>query len=265
MLVQAKFSQNWAKIAAVAFMVVLLIVAAVPGYLSGNWTWADQPQLQTLEQLKEIREGGLDVAGWKTIEHKLMKIRGQEWLVQTVEKDNQRAILLMLFQKYYKDRPQVEWMDLNGFQQWKVDSSSRPNLSVEPGENSPSPTKFDAQLFRAWTPAVNPLLSLLWKDCTSNELCNFYQKQRLKQTYAVMQWYAWPDGGSPATLNWFVADRLAQLSRRRAPWVAVNVLIPIEPLGNIEEVEDVAGSLSQSVQAALIEQAFTVSDRENGE
>ncbi|MEB3283543.1 MAG: cyanoexosortase B system-associated protein [Lyngbya sp.] len=260
MVVQAKLPPQSAKIIAIAFMLVMLIVAAIPGYLTGKWTWADQPQLQTLAQLQQIREQGLDLTGWKTLDHKLMTLRGHEWLIQTVEQNNQTAIVLMLVQKYYKDRPQVEWMDLNGFQQWKTDSSRRLRLTANPSENGSSPTEFSAQFFRSWTQATNPLLSLLWKDCTSDQLCDLYQKQRLRQTYAVMQWYAWPDGGSPAASHWFMADRLAQLSQKRAPWVAVNLLIPIEPLGNIEQVEDVSRSLSQSIQAALEAEAFTVNE-----
>lgn len=263
MVVQAKLPPQWAKITALGLMLLLLILAAVPGYFTGKWTWADQPQLQTLAQLQQVRKQGLDLAGWKTLEHKLMKIRGQEWLIQTVEQNDQTAILLMLVQKYYKDRPQIEWMDINGFQQWKTDSYRRLRLNAEPSENAISSTKFTARFFRSWTQGINPLLSLLWKDCTSDRLCDFYQKQRLRQTYAVMQWYAWPDGGSPAASHWFMADRLAQLSRQRAPWIAVNVLIAIEPLGNIEEVEDLSRSLSQAVQVELIAEAFTLDGSKN--
>ncbi|NJK39325.1 MAG: cyanoexosortase B system-associated protein [Oscillatoriales cyanobacterium SM2_3_0] len=103
---------------------------------------------------------------------------------------------------------------------------------------------------------MNNLGTLLWSGCTSDELCDFYQKQRLKQTYAVLEWYAWPSGGSPAPSHWFIADRKAQLSGNRAPWVAVGVLIPIKPLGNIEEAQSLAQSLGEEVQTALMAQAF---------
>lgn len=262
MVVKEKLPQKWAKIIVLIFLFLLLMVAAIPGYLTGKWTWADQPQLQTLAQLQQIRKQGLDLAGWKTLDQKLMKIRGQEWLIQTVEQDNQTAILVMLVQKYYKDRPQVEWMDINGFQQWKTDSSRRLRLTVEPSKEESSSVKFTTHFFRSWTQAANPLLSLLWKDCSSDQLCELYQKQRLKQTYAVMQWYAWPNGGSPAASHWFMADRMAQLSQQRAAWVAVNVLIPIEPLGKIEKVEDRASSLSQTVQAALMAEAFLLTSHQ---
>jgi cyanoexosortase B-associated protein len=59
-----------------------------------------------------------------------------------------------------------------------------------------------------------------------------------------------------------MADRMAQLSQQRAAWVAVNVLIPIEPLGKIEKVEDRASSLSQTVQAALMAEAFPLTSHQ---
>ncbi len=256
MVVKVKLPAQWAKITTLVFLLLLLIVAAVPGYLTGEWIWADQPQLQTLGQLQKIRAEGLDLEGWNTLEQKLERLRGKEWLIQTIERDNQTAILVLLIQRYYKDRPQVEWMDFNGFQQWKTDSHRRLHLTVEPSEDRSSPIKFTTQFFRSWTQVANPLLSFLWQNCSNPELCDLYQKQRLRQTYAVMQWYAWPNGGSPAPSHWFIADRMAQLSQQRAPWVAVNILIPIEPLGNIEKVEDVARSLSKTVQATLMAEAL---------
>ncbi|MDY7022625.1 MAG: cyanoexosortase B system-associated protein [Cyanobacteriota bacterium] len=256
MVTQAKLPPQIAKASALVLLMVLLIVAAIPGYFTGKWSWADQPPLQTLAQLQQIREQGIEIAGWKTLEQKQLQIRGQEWLVQTIEQNDQTAIVLMRVQKFYKDRPQVEWMDLNSFQQWKTDSSRRIRLTTEPSKNLASPTPFTTHFFRSWTQSINPLLSILWRDCTSTEVCQLYQKQRLKQTYAVMQWYAWPDNGSPSPSQWFIADRFAQLSQQRAPWVAVNVLIPIEPLGDIQKVEDVSSSLSQTIQAKLMTEAF---------
>lgn len=250
--------QKYTQFIALGFLTVLLMVAAIPGYVSGKWSWADLPQLQNQSQLQTIRKEGLQLSGWKTLEQKPLKLRGHEWLLQTVERGDQTAILLLLVQKYYKDRPQVEWMDINGFQQWKTDS----NQSVQVTATSPStpsnPVEVNTRFFRSLTPSVNTLATLLWQECSTDQLCQLYDQQRRRQTYAVMQWYAWPGGGSPSPSRWFVADRIAQLSNLRAPWVAVNLLIPIEPLGNIDQVEATAQSLGEEVQTALMAEALTV-------
>ena len=252
-----KFPQKYTQFIALGFLTVLLVVGAIPGYLSGKWSWADMPQIQNKAQLQTIRKDGLNLSEWKTLEKKPLKLRGSEWWVQTVEHNNQTAILLMLVQKYYKDRPQVEWMDINGLQQWKTDFNQSVQLNTTSASTPSKSVEVNTHFFRSLTPSVNTLATLLWQDCPSDQLCKLYGQQRRRQTYAVMQWYAWPEGGSPSPSRWFVADRIAQLSNLRAPWVAVNLLIPIEPLGNIDEVQATAQSLGEEVQAALMAEALT--------
>jgi cyanoexosortase B-associated protein len=256
MIAKLKIPRQSAQIAVLVFMLLLLIVGAIPGYFKGTWSWSDLPPVKTISQLKAVREDGLNLSNWNTIDHQILNIRNHDWLIQTVEKDNQTALLVILTQDYYKDHPQVEWMDLNGFQGWKTDDRRRLKLEVDSSSEAVPLTKIKTHFFRSLTPDTNNLLTLLWSSCSSDRLCSLYQQQRLRQTYAVMQWYAWPDGGSPAPRDWFFADRMAQLSGRRAPWTAVNVLIPIEPLGNIETVEATATSLAMDVQDALMQSAL---------
>jgi cyanoexosortase B-associated protein len=80
-----------------------------------------------------------------------------------------------------------------------------------------------------------------------------------KQTFAVVQWYARPDGGDYSVLSWFVKDQIAQLQDQRIPWVAVCLKIPIEPLGEIDRVETKIKALATQVQQSLMETAFTPS------
>ncbi len=256
MVAQLKIPRQSAQIMALVFMLVLLIVGAIPGYFKGTWSWSDLPPVKTISQLKTIREEGLNLSQWKTLEHQQLNLRNHNWFVQTVEKENQTAILLILTQNYYKDHPQVEWMDIDGFQAWKTDAHRPVALDVYSTAETAPLVRIKTRFFRSLTPATNNLLTWLWSSCSSDQLCKLYQQQRLRQTYAVMQWYAWPDGGSPAPRHWFYADRIAQLSNRRAPWVAVSLLIPIEPLGNIETVEATATSLAQDVQDALMQEAL---------
>lgn len=222
------------KILIVIVMTALLIGAALPGYINQNWSWIDMPQLKTLPQLQTIRKEGLALSGWQTVNIDPIQIGNKQWLKQEVKRDEQTAIVLLLTQNYYKDQPQVEWMDLTGFLGLKTDEEQRDRFSVKSASEELDPVEVEVKFFKAWTAS---------------------------QTYAVAQWYAWPNGGHPAPSHWFWVDRWAQLSRNRAPWVAVCLLIPIKPLGNIQDVWPVATALGESVQASLMAEALVATLR----
>jgi cyanoexosortase B-associated protein len=78
-----------------------------------------------------------------------------------------------------------------------------------------------------------------------------------QQTFAVVQWYAFNNGGHFSPANWFWQDQLAQLSDRRVPWVAVCLKIPIEPLGELKDAQSVAESLAKTVQTQLNNTVFS--------
>jgi hypothetical protein len=84
-----------------------------------------------------------------------------------------------------------------------------------------------------------------------------------KQTFAVVQWYARPDGGNFASSSWFWADQIAQLQDRRVPWIAVCLKIPIEPLGDLNKVEADFKAIASLVQQTLMKTAFTVDGSSN--
>ncbi|MBE9146620.1 cyanoexosortase B system-associated protein [Planktothrix mougeotii] len=212
------------KVLIVIVMTALLIGSALPGYVNQKWSWIDMPQLKSLPQLQTIRKEGLALSGWQTVKIESIQIGNQQWLKQEVKRDEQTAIVLLLTQNYYKDQPQVEWMDLTGFLGWKTDEEQRYRFSVKSNSEDLDPVEVEVKFFKAWTAT---------------------------QTYAVAQWYAWPNGGHPAPSRWFWVDRWAQLSQNRASWVAVCLLIPIKPLGNIQDVWPVATSLGESVQASF--------------
>jgi len=72
-----------------------------------------------------------------------------------------------------------------------------------------------------------------------------------------LQWYAWTTAGSPSIGRWFWVDQFSQWrDRQRMPWVAVSLLIPIQPLGEIEPVRSLATTLGQAVQSTLLESAL---------
>lgn len=230
-ILDMKPQQKQSKIIIIILMMVLLIGAALPGYINKKWPWMDMPQLQTLPQLQTVRKEGLTIPGWQTVKIESIGAGNKQWLKQEVKREDQKAIVLLFPQNYYKDQPQLEWMDINGFLGWKTDNLSFDRFSVKSTSGEISPVEVEVQFFRAWNST---------------------------QTWAVAQWYAWPDGGDPSPSRWFWADRAAQLSRNRAPWVGVSLLIPIKPLDNIKDVWPVAASLGESIQASLMAEALAM-------
>ncbi len=230
-----KFLQNYslARVALLLFMLVLFAVGAVPSYFSGKWAWVSPPNLVNLNEIRELTKTGLTLSGWETSAPQIVKIGGRNWVQQNIQEgDRFVGGLLLLNQTGPMHQPQVEWMDIDGFWRWKTDSERSLTFEVNP-ESSPNGdqgVQVKARLLRGWTTA---------------------------QTYAIAQWYGWPTGGNPAPFSWFWRDRLAQLQGNRLPWVAVNIIIPIEPFGDIESVRPLIESLSQTIQQALIEGPFT--------
>jgi cyanoexosortase B-associated protein len=232
------------KLLIVLLVLAIAAVPALPNYFTQDWFWNHPPAVPTLEQLKSLQQAGLTLPGWETLNHQIVEIGGKKWSTQTLsatspiaepELPNQVQLFLRP-QTWYRDQPEVEWMDINGGQRWTADSLQHLHFTVEPPSTSGSqaPVIVEARFLRSWS------------------------KQ---QTYAVLQWYAWTKGGSSAPSRWFWADQLTQLrtslqgdrgDRQRMPWVAVSLLIPIQPLGEIESVQPLAESLGQVVQSTLM-------------
>jgi cyanoexosortase B-associated protein len=228
------------KVVVLAFLLVLLAVGAIPGYLTGHWSWSQPIKVSNLDQLHHLRQTGITIPGWQTTKQEAITFGGHQWLLQQLQQDAQKpAIQLLIFpQKGDQDQPQVEWMDIDGLMDWQTDSLTQlpfkvePNLVQEAGGlpgTLPKAVNVEARFFRGWT-----------------------QPPKLAQTFAVLQWYAWSDGGNSSPSRWFWADQLAQLRQRRVSWVAVSLQIPIEPLGNIELSRPVIMTLGQKIQAALM-------------
>jgi cyanoexosortase B-associated protein len=210
-------------------LIILIFVETAPGYWQGgNWSWLDIPSVTNINQIKSLRQTGLELPDWQILQHQEVKIGGHQWLVQVMQQSQQKPVTFLLRpQNYYQDKPQVEWMDINGLERWKTDSYRRLHFTLQQEERS---LRVTARLFRAWN---------------------------RQQTFAVVQWYAFPHGGHYSPAQWFWQDRLAQLHRRRVSWVAVCLKIPIEPLGKLSAAESVAKSLAITVQTHLQTRTFS--------
>jgi cyanoexosortase B-associated protein len=225
--------QYQSKIVVLVLLLVLVVAVAIPGYATGTWPWTNPPTVANLPQLKNLRQNGMRLPGWEVIRlQNNVQIGGHRWLVEEIKNHQTIAILLLLPQNSAKNQPQVEWLDIDGFHRWETDSHRSLRFTVKLASiPQQQPPTVDARFFRSWTP---------------------------EQTFAVMQWYAWPNGGSPATSRWFWQDSIARLWNRRASWVAVSIIIPLQPGSDIKIVEPLLESLAQTVQTQLIAEVFMV-------
>ncbi|MBO9999354.1 MAG: cyanoexosortase B system-associated protein [Cyanobacteria bacterium SID2] len=231
-------------VAAVVFLLLVLLVGAVPNYLSGQLPAREPPQVN-LQGLKNLEETGLSLSGWTTVDLMTVNLGSGQWVMQTLmwddpaspaEKPGRATVLLHAQQGATgtRSQPQMEWTDVRGLGNaqgdWNEDSHQRLQFEVETEDNRTA--EVSARFFRGWTP---------------------------QQTYAIVQWYAWDTGGHPNLTNWFWVDRSARLAGERKPWVAVCLIAPIEPLGDIKNAQPLLESLSSRVQLALMEDGFTAS------
>lgn len=218
------------------FLVVLFVLAialtnAIPGYLGQAWPWQQVPKVSQIAQLKALQQDGLKLPGWKTLEQKVVEIGGHKWSAQAILPADAPADdpvwLLLRPQTWDKDMPQIDWMDINGMRQWTADQQQQLEFTAGTAQVK---VQVEARFLRGWTE---------------------------KNTEAVLQWYARPNGGHPAPSRWFWADQGSQLRhRQRLPWVAVSIQIPIEPLGEIDRARAEITALGKLVQSALMAGVF---------
>ncbi|QIR36384.1 cyanoexosortase B system-associated protein [Tolypothrix sp. PCC 7910] len=219
---------QWTQLVVLLLLLLLFTIGSFPGYLTGKWQWQQLAPVIQLKELKQIRNSGLTLSGWQNVEQTQQEVGEHKWSLQLIKKQDSeaQAIVLLLPQNGPMDKPEVEWTEVNGWGRsrwgkWDVAQYRSAQFIVK----QPSATQVEARFFRASTPQT---------------------------TFGVLQWYALPNGGNPSPLNWFLADQLAQWRKQRVPWVAVSILIPMEPLGQVEKIWPLAESIGETVQAALM-------------
>lgn len=226
--------RGW-KIVLVALLTILVVIATLPSYFSGSWPWSEQLQAPQLNQIKSISQSSLPLPGWQLNGQEEVNISGNSWSLAEYEniggapaaEQLPRLVLLLRPQPWHNNQPEVEWVDLKGSQDWRVDNQKNLSFTVS---NDGKPMQVTVRYFRA-----------------INE----------QSTFAAMQWYAWPQGGHPAPSRWFWADQRRQWQQhQRQPWIAVSLLLPIEPVGDIRPYQDAAIATAQTVQTALLEGPF---------
>ena len=230
----------------VVVLAVVVAIAALPSYFSGSWPWSSSLKVPQIEQLKALEQTPLNLPGWTSVLQHEVNLNGSKWsFVEYHSEDNlssnepSRFWLLLRPQSWHDRQPQVEWVDVVGALSWQVDDLHHLSFSVSEGDRKPQAVT--TRYFRG-------------VDKKGEFAAAYLDEQR---TLAVMQWYAWPTGGHSAPGKWFWADQSRQWSRQeRMPWVAVSILLPIEPVGNIRPYADAVTAIGQTVQSSLIESAF---------
>ncbi len=221
----------WQRYQLVKILAIVFLLAIVKlGFPARNWSWQKLPEIPNFPQIIKIRSQGLSLSGWKTLEQKTIEISQHKWSNQKIHRLNQPDISLLLRpQANLNEQPQLEWIDLNSYQQWQTDSFHHLPVTILTKSKTQKLIKIEVNFFRGLTK---------------------------KQTFAVTQWYAWPEGGNTTPSDWFWVERMAQLSKHRAPWIAVCILIPIPPHAQIEKYWSQSESLSQAIQTTLITDIF---------
>jgi cyanoexosortase B-associated protein len=215
----------WVRSLILGLLILMLVVGTVPGYLAGRWSWSDQPKIANPQYLTHLRESGLEVPGWQTLEQAIVQVGSKKWSAQLSQKNGGTSFFLMLLpQVYYLDQPMTEWIDIKGLEKWKTNNGETLSFSAQ----NLGSEAVKAKLFRAWK----------------------------TDTFAVVQWYSWLHGGSAYSSDWFWKDQAAQKRGQRLPWVAVSLKVPIDPLGDFQSYRPQLTELAQAVQSALDAKVF---------
>ena len=227
-----------AHVAVLLLFIMLLILRGIPGYMTGSWQWKQPPDVANLTALREMRKTGITLPNWQTVQQAEQLVSTSRWSFQILKQQGtqNQAILLLHPQNGLMDQPEVEWTDINSWgksrwPRWDIAQFRWAEFMVKgkPKSEANSKTKVYARFFRVYTQ---------------------------QETFAVLQWYAMPNGGHPSPWRWFLSDQLAQWHQNRVPWVSVSIMIPMEPLGQVETAWPLAQSIGETVQATLMTNFF---------
>ncbi|HEY9735134.1 MAG TPA: cyanoexosortase B system-associated protein [Trichocoleus sp.] len=243
-----KTLHRWLKVFLVAGLAAIALITALPNLVSGQWPWVNPPQVENIRAIRALRQQGLALSGWDAASSQTININGHDWLLSEYRASQSGTdspngqpgsapesslggaldtfVLLLRAQPDHADQPALEWVDLAGAQSWNLDSRRTLTFAVDHPQQPGQQVTVKALYRRAWNP---------------------------QQTFALLQWYAWPRAGNFSPNRWFWADQGAQWrSSQRMPWVAVSLLLPTAPLADIGPYEQQAMSIGQQIQTELL-------------
>ncbi len=219
----------------IVVLAALVAIAVLPSYFSGQWPWSSDLPVPHIAELRGLLTEPLEVPGWEPTFHQEVNIGRHPWTIAEYRRSGDAGEsgesfgLLLRPQRSGDQQPEVEWVDLRGAQSWQVDDRH----------------------------TVRWLLETPDADVPANVTTRYLRGIDERNTFAVMQWYAWPSGGHFAPGKWFWADQSQQWQQgQRLPWVAVSILLPIEPVGDIRAHTEAVTEIAQSVQQGLLSSTF---------
>ena len=199
-------------------LLILILGGILPNLISGQWSWLDQPRISNMQKMLALQESGIKFSDLKTIDQSQGEIGEGKWSLQVVETpEGKRITVLLKPQVYYKNQPGLEWSDITSISRWNQGETTELSIPTRSGG------KATARFYRAWT----------------------------QNTFAVVQWYAWLGGGHYDPSVWYWLDQWAQLKRQRVPWIAVSLVIPLEPTKELQTLTPFALNLAGEVQSNL--------------
>ncbi|MEM9220362.1 MAG: cyanoexosortase B system-associated protein [Cyanobacteria bacterium P01_F01_bin.150] len=285
--VRGKIHSSSAPIWLAIGLLAIATVTVLPNYVTGQWAWTQSPTLEPTKVLKTFHQQGISLAGWQELDQQTIELGHKKWSVQalslladdevnkqdgvnkqdeTIHSGSSQAKVVSTLKNYgltnlpdevtnrlqedpififlrpqsnAKDEPLVEWIDLGGLQRWTTDQRKSVRIKIPQPSNVLSKQDFPKQNSQT-------------KE--SQILTRYFRGWNQHHTYAVMQWYAWPNGGSPRISDWFWADQKIQWqTHQRMPWVGVTLLVPIKPLGDIASMQPVVEAIAQAIQTTLVQ------------
>ncbi|MEA5420833.1 cyanoexosortase B system-associated protein [Spirulina sp. CCNP1310] len=219
---------------AIALLLFLLLIGGMVFNFSGQTSWRKPFPVENLAALRDLRDTGLTLPGWENEGQAQLNVGGREWSVQAAAQRGQRTAIVMILPQWGpKEMPGVEWSDIDGFFRWNREGERSLSFTT-----TNPPTTVQARYFLA-------------RDTAATKVVPH------RQTVAVLQWYATPNGGNPSAGWWFWRDQWAQVRRQRIPWVAVSLRFPIDPSSTLEDVEGDILPLAEAVQEAIAQIMLT--------
>jgi cyanoexosortase B-associated protein len=230
--------QRWVKTGLVIALTALAALTLLPVMGGGQWPWQTPAQVPHLERLQTLQHQGLLLPGWALTHHQKLMINQHDWTLSEYQPAQgqprpeptlpvQQIAVLMRPQPWHSNQPQVEWLDLNGAQDFRPTLQRQITLTVA---SSQPPVAATARFSRG---------------------------HNQQHTFAMVQWYAWPSGGHPSPSVWFWVNQRSLFTRRAlTPWVAVSLLIPINPLADINDYQPLAIALGSAIQQQLMATIF---------
>ncbi|AFZ48110.1 hypothetical protein Cyast_2160 [Cyanobacterium stanieri PCC 7202] len=279
-------------------LLLLTIIGVFPGYLrGGNWEWSQENQPSNMRLINRLRNEPILVENWQLSERHRLRLSGKTWYWQRMEQNGQQMSLLIHPQPYYKDKPSVEWTDLQGLNvhgSFCLQTISE-TLSLSPAEleiESSAETIADLisqkdvsrdtlnsileslppSCSRAFTirnidnqEVIIPLVDAQDWSTDSQNIITFETENNTNitalfergwnqnNTVAMVNWYAWQDGGHYKPSRWFLRDLQSQIRGDRTGWVAISLRLYISPLEEIQSREEEITIIAQKVQKQIME------------